>query len=137
MRVARSLRLATSQILRVWSSPAETIQVPSELTAQAFTRLEWLGFGAAFSASDDGQVKVPPATSQIFRVSTACCRGPISPRSSGTSSSLAETIQVPSGLTAQAVTELVWPVRVARFLPLATSQILRVWSALAETIQVP
>ena len=44
---------------------------------------------------------------------------------------------MPSGLTAHPCTQPVWPVRVARSAPVAASQILRVWSSLAETIQVP
>src|SRR5450759_3191371 len=63
---------------------------------------------------------VPVAASQIFKVSQ-----------------LAERIQVPSGLTAHAVTRRVWPVRVVRSVPVAASQIFKVWSQLAETIQVP
>jgi len=46
----------------------------------------------------------------------------------------AEAIQVPSGLTAQAFTLPVWPVRMARLVPVAASQIRRVRSRLAETI---
>ncbi len=55
----------------------------------------------------------------------------------GARSTLPETIQVPSGLTAQPPTASVSPVRMARFRPVAASQILRVRSALPETIQVP
>ena len=44
---------------------------------------------------------------------------------------------MPSGLTAQPRTPSVWPVRVARSVPLAASQIFRVLSVLAETIQLP
>ena len=130
-----------SHILRVWSLLAETIQAPSGLTAQAVHLVGVAcegGFGAGGSVpnlesviltggDDPGAVRAhrtsvhlvgvagegassaPVAASQILRVL----------------SELAETIQVPSGLIAQPFTQPVWPVRVDRSVPVATSQILR------------
>ena len=76
LSVARSLPLAASQIFRVSSRLAETIQVPSGLTAQAFHRVGVAGEGGPFAAAGG----IPDLQGVV---------------------ALAETIQVPSGLTAQ------------------------------------
>ena len=150
---ARSAPVAASQILRVPSSPAETIQAPSGLTAQPFTAVGVAGEGGPFA---------PVAASQILRVPSCWrrrsrCR-PGSPHNHAPSrvpvrvarSAPRGGVPDPEGAVAAggddpgavrahrtAIHRLGVAGEGGPFGPVAASQILRVWSLLAETIQAP